>query len=79
MVAGATGLLQVVANGSILLLAVCGSKSGFHLGGLEIPAKPAEGVLSTEPTFKHTGNFGHRLIILQSAASWAITPQCCRK
>ena len=44
-----------------------GSKPGFHLGGLEIATKPAEGVLSTEPTFEHTGDFGHSLVTLQSA------------
>ena len=90
MMAGATGLLRVVASGSLLLFAVArdhggipvsdgigrygmmddllgGSKPGFHLGGLEIATKPAEGVLSTEPTFEYTGDFGYSLVFLQSA------------
>ncbi len=44
-----------------------GSKPGFHLGDLEIATKPAEGVLSTEPTFEYTGDFGYSLVFLQSA------------
>lgn len=39
----------------------------FHLGGWEIATKPVEAVISTEPTFEPTGDFGHRLVILQSA------------
>ena len=37
------------------------------MGGWEIATKPVEAVLFTEPTFEPTGDFGHRLVILQSA------------
>jgi len=40
------------------------SKPRFHLGGFQIPAKPAKGVLTTEAASLHTGDFSHRLIIL---------------
>lgn len=45
-----------------------GSKPGFHLGGVEIRTKPAEGVLAAEPAFVHAGDFGHCLVVLKTAA-----------
>ncbi len=40
-------------------------KPRFYLGGVESRTKPAEGILSTEPTSVHAGDFSHRHVILQ--------------
>jgi len=41
-----------------------GREPSFHLRGVELSAKPAEGVLPAEAAFAHAGDGGHRLIVL---------------
>ena len=46
--------------------------SGRWLGrpgfcGLEIPTKPTESILAAQPALVHAGDFGYRLVILQTA------------